>query len=433
LKLNGDDPEAEYLDDKIKATRLVEDVHGIPGLFRIDGYTKTKKIITDNFKVIPGDIRENKPANFFEFPYDWRRDTRVNAKILQRYLEPRLHQWREHSGYKDAKIIFLAHSLGGLVCRYYLEVLEGWQTTKALFTFGTPYHGSPKALNYLVNGCKAYMMDFTDIVRSLPAAYQLLPTYEMLNVDGKDYLIAESPVELPNINKALVEDARKFHTEIRDAVKNHLKDPNYCQNGYKTMPFVGTGQTTLQSAKFINGKVEPSHDLPIAIDPLLVFGDGTVPYLSAVPSELADDLRGIYLSEQHASLQNHSTVLGALHDHIYDLQRIGKGSILGPEIPSDTRKPSAISLSLDDLYLPNETIAIQVQLLNFNQYPHGVKANITSVSGETSLERDFQEQGDSWKLELGDLATGLYRVNVQTGSVAHGTPSAVNGLFEVVK
>ena len=403
LILNGDDPEAEYLDDGIKATRLIEDVHGIPGFFWIDGYTKTKKIITDNFEVIPGDIRENKSANFFEFPYDWRRDTRINAKILQRHLEPRLHQWRENTGFKDAKVIFLAHSLGGLVCRYYLEVLEGWSTTKALFTFGTPYHGSPKALGYLANGYKSIIGDFTDIVRSLPAAYQLLPTYPMINVDGKDYLIAESPSDLPNIKKSLAVDALKFHTEIKDAVDNHRKDNEYLLNGYKIIPFVGTDQPTLQSARFINGKVETSNELPIGLDSLLIHGDGTVPYLSAVPIELANDFRESYLPEQHGSLQNHPKVLGELRDRIKDAQAKGKGAIRGPEIIENTSKPSAISLTLDDLYLADETIAIQVQLLNFNQDPRGVKANITSVSGGTSLERDFQEQGDDWKLELGSV------------------------------
>jgi nucleoside phosphorylase len=126
--------------------------------------------------------------------------------------------------------------------------------------------------------------------------------------------------------------------------------------------------------------------------------------------------------------------LGELRDRIMAAQARDRKAIRGPEILLlDTGKPSAISLSLDDLYLADETIAIQVQLLNFNQDPRGVKAKITSVSGETVLDLDFQEQGDSWKLELGDLAAGLYRVKVETGTVAPGAPSSVNGLFEVVK
>jgi pimeloyl-ACP methyl ester carboxylesterase len=437
VKLDGsDDPKAEYfeyLDDGMKATRLVEDAHIVPGFIKIDGYTKTKRIITDNFDIIPGNIRESKPANFFEFPYDWRRDNRVNAKILKLYLDDRLKQWREFSGAKDAKVIFLAHSMGGLVSRYYLEVLEGWRDAKALFTFGAPYRGSPVALNFLANGYKNQFLDLTEVLRSLPSAYQLLPIYEMLDIDSTYYRIAEAPVALPYLNKTWAEDALKFHRKIEDAVDNHRNDAEYLFNGYKVIPFVGTQQPTLQSAQFVNGKVTASRDLPRWIDSLLVDGDGTVPYLSAVPIELSNDFRETYLPEQHGSLQNHPKVLTELRDRITAAQAKGKGAIRGPEILPDASQPPAIGLMLDDLYLADEIVDIQVQLLNFKQDPRGVKAEIKSVSGKFSLDRDFQGQGNDWKLEVGDLPADLYRVIVRTGSVAPGTPSPVHGLFEVVK
>lgn len=432
LKLDGDDSDAEYLDDGIRATRLIEDAHIVPGLVKIDGYTRTKQLIKDNFDVIPGNIRENKPANFFEFPYDWRRDNRINAKILKRHLDQRLQQWREFSGAKDAKVILLAHSMGGLISRYYLEVLEGWRDAKALFTFGTPYRGSPMALNFLVNGYKNRFLDLTAVVRSLPSAYQLLPIYKMFNVDGVDHRIAEAPVELPHLNKTWIEDGLKFHREIEDAVNTHLNEVEYLRNGYKIIPFVGTQQPTLQSVQFANGQVTASRDLPIEVDSLLSGGDGTVPYLSAVPIELSNDFRETYLPEQHGSLQNHPKVLTELRDRITAAQAKNKAAIRGPEIAPDASNPPAISLMLDDLYRVDEAILIQVQLLNFHQDPKGIKAKITSVSGDTSIDLDFQER-DDWKLELGDLATGLYRINVRTGSSAPGTPSPVNGLFEVVK
>ena len=75
-----------------KRTRLIDDAHIVPGFIKVDGYTMTKRVSTDNFDNIPGNIRENKPANFFEFPYDWRRDNRINAKILKRYIDQRLQK-----------------------------------------------------------------------------------------------------------------------------------------------------------------------------------------------------------------------------------------------------------------------------------------------------------------------------------------------------
>ena len=156
LKLAADDPNGGDIEDGIVPTGLIRDTHLIPGLSKIDGYNRTAKLITDNFNVVRGDIYNDpqaKAANFYEFFYDWRRDNRANAHILKRLLDVRLRAWREYrSGNHNAKVILLAHSMGGLISRYYLEVLGGWQDAKALFTFGTPYRGSVNAVNMLSNG-----------------------------------------------------------------------------------------------------------------------------------------------------------------------------------------------------------------------------------------------------------------------------------------
>lgn len=93
LKLEQDDPEAEDMGDGIRATRLIEDVHLVPGLVKIDGYSQTARLITDNFDVTPGDFYQDpgdKVPNFYKFPYDWRRDNRANARLLKRLIDQRL-------------------------------------------------------------------------------------------------------------------------------------------------------------------------------------------------------------------------------------------------------------------------------------------------------------------------------------------------------
>jgi hypothetical protein len=63
LKVQQDDPDAENLDDGIRATRLVENVSIIPGLMKIDGYTDATRTIVNNFSnVTQGDIY-NDPDN----------------------------------------------------------------------------------------------------------------------------------------------------------------------------------------------------------------------------------------------------------------------------------------------------------------------------------------------------------------------------------
>jgi triacylglycerol esterase/lipase EstA (alpha/beta hydrolase family) len=80
--------------------------------------------------------------NLFPFPYDWRRDNRASARRLERFGWDWLKKWWDPSGNDKAKLIFVVHSMGGLVARYFLEVMGGWKDTRALISFGTPYRGA---------------------------------------------------------------------------------------------------------------------------------------------------------------------------------------------------------------------------------------------------------------------------------------------------
>ena len=77
LILREDPPGQDDLGDGVVASKVMPDVHMIPGLWKIDGYSKVGKTIKDTFDVTEG-------QNYFEFPYDWRRDARVSAELRQK-------------------------------------------------------------------------------------------------------------------------------------------------------------------------------------------------------------------------------------------------------------------------------------------------------------------------------------------------------------
>src|SRR5262245_23859091 len=76
LRLKHSDPGG------ITASRLMPDAHVIPGLVKIDGYAATAQMIRDTFDVVPGSLTDRGPANFIEFPYDWRLDNRIHGRHL---------------------------------------------------------------------------------------------------------------------------------------------------------------------------------------------------------------------------------------------------------------------------------------------------------------------------------------------------------------
>jgi pimeloyl-ACP methyl ester carboxylesterase len=77
--------------------------------------------------------------NFHPFPYDWRQDNAVSASRLGeriRELDP--------EGKKD--LYFIAHSMGGLVCRLAITgQSEISKRVRLLFQIASPIEGSPKA------------------------------------------------------------------------------------------------------------------------------------------------------------------------------------------------------------------------------------------------------------------------------------------------
>ena len=412
LKLDDDDPEADDLGDGITATRVIPDTHLIPGLWKIDGYGRIAKTIRNEFDIQPG-------INFFEFPYDWRRDNRVHARRLARESWDWLKQWRERSGNDDAKLILIAHSMGGLICRHFIEVLDGWKNTRLLITFGTPYRGSLNALDFIVNGMKTKLgpvtlVNLTELVRSCTAVYQLLPIYPCID-PGNGKLARVTEVDsIPELIPERAADALAFHRTIRDAVKEHASLPDYRDHGYGIKPIAGISQPTRQSMVMRDGDVQILRTYAGRDEG----GDGTVPSVSATPIELSNQDHEIYVRERHASLQNadHSLdqMIGLLRrQQIDQTQRFAPGT--------------GISLDVDDAYLTGEPVLFRAQ-------PEAEWAVLTAVvedvdSGAQLARAEMKPSTDAWQVaELPPLPEGVYRLTLNGGRDVN----PVTDLFTVI-
>jgi hypothetical protein len=413
LAVAQDSPLDESLDDGVVATRLLPDLHVLPGVWKIDGYGAVAEFIKSEFEVT-----ENE--NFFPFPYDWRRDNRSSARTLKARTDAWLHRWRARSGNADARLILVAHSMGGLVSRYFLEVLDGWRDTRALVTFGTPYRGSLNAVEAIANGMKELgIIDLTPLARRMNSLYQLLPVYECID-DGHGRLRRVSEGAIPNADPARVQDAFSFHEEIRRAVDAHLQDDLYRRERYRVYPVVGYRQPTHQSARIAGDRVEMQQDIR-GED---MAGDGTVPRPSAMPAEQQDAALGMFAATKHASLQNADAVLQHL-----------AGVISGLYLPlGDFRAPRTrrVQLSLDvrDLYAAGEPIVLGARP---SQPEVTLGAAVVDVETAREVARLPMTPGrDGWhRIELAraDVPAGAYRVTV-SGNQSGVEPA--EDVFEVL-
>jgi hypothetical protein len=329
------------LGDGVVATSLFPDVHLILGFWKIDGYSGVRAALSQRLKL-------DGAQNYIEFPYDWRRDNRVAARKLARLAPVWLAQWKKVSGNADVKVVFIAHSMGGLVARYYLECLEGWRYTRKLITFGTPYRGSLNALDFLSNGYRKTftgfkVADLSTLMRSFTSVYQLLPRYPCVDM-GDGMMRRPGEVSgLPNIDPAKAAAGLAFHRELEQAICANAGSKEY--KAYLIHPIIGTDQPTKQSVRIGSGRLVPFNELN-GVDES---GDGTVPRPSAIPlgctreDDAAFGRAALFVSGIHGSLRNLPQVVAQV-------------SYVLPEPKLRAYRPPSegFSLEVDDAYLVGE-------------------------------------------------------------------------------
>jgi hypothetical protein len=406
LELAGDD-----VDDGVTATRLVPDVSLVPGLVKIDGYSRVSYYLISQLGLIDG-------QNFVAFPYDWRRDNRVSARRLESRAMDALQHWRASSGNADARLVLIGHSMGGLIARHFVECLGGWKHTRTLMTLGTPHRGSLNAVGFLANGMKKGIgplgIDLSPLLRSLTSVYQLLPIYPCIDTGGGATLQrvadAAGAGRLPHVDAARATAARAFHQEIQDAQAANARDAEYVDRGPVVVPVVGIEQPTAQSARLGDGGSGGGVTLINAHDGEDLGGDGTVPRVSGTPIELGDAKREVYAAETHGALQNADGTLANL-----------KGVLTRDKI--DFRKfqraedAAMLTLELDDVLAAGEPLRVRVRP---SEGSPRIRVTLTPLAGgapiDDALRRDAEPRWQSGEFAL---APGVWRV---TASADGATP-----------
>ncbi|WP_433291568.1 esterase/lipase family protein [Pseudonocardia sp. CA-142604] len=386
--------------DGVEPVALMPDLHAIPGIWTpLTGYDalvrRLEKLAT-----------AGKIGNVLPVAYDWRLSNRYNADRLATIVEPALQQWRESSPQRaEAQLVFVCHSMGGLVARWYVEKRGGAGHTRKIITLGTPYRGAAKAVEQLVNGVRRGIgplsVDLHEFARSLPSLHQLLPDYACIDHSGALHRLDE--IAVPELDTAMRDDALAFHAEL--AAAERARPASLAM----THAIVGIEQPTWTSLKVDGARVEPLDTIASDDDR----GDGTVPLTGALGHELPMDTNVIHrIVEQHGHLQAHRGALDAV------------AAVLGA-MPERRRGDDNVALrvSAPDYLLAGEPLQVRVDIER--QQQHGLRIEVlperppgaqqTAVAVRTPPVRDGHIE-----TAFADLGPGAYEVRV-TG-VAPGSP-----------
>ncbi|MGW5241261.1 esterase/lipase family protein [Monashia sp. NPDC004114] len=292
--------------DGVEPVALMPDVHVLPGIWTpIRGYD----VLVNALEKL-GYKRDNgaKPPNLIAYAYDWRLSNRYNGERLKTVVEPALERLRAQGGeFSDARAVFICHSMGGLVARWYIEKCGGAEVTRKLITLGTPWRGATDALEQLVNGVKKGIgplsIDLTAFSRSMPSLFQLLPEYACISNAGGYAKTTE--IAVPNVSTTMVADAMAFHTDLQaaEAARAASRD--------MTHMVLGIRQPTQTTVTLQDGKANTSQTFGNEND----YGDGTVTLTGAVGlGETLDTNLAVRVPEQHTNLQCNQFVLDQVQE-----------------------------------------------------------------------------------------------------------------------
>jgi pimeloyl-ACP methyl ester carboxylesterase len=154
-----------------------------------DFYRKLIETLRDFGGYVRGSIGTPPKAGerrYYVYAYDWRQDNVESARGLDRLIEA----IRRDYGDPKLRVDIVAHSMGGLVARYYQrygteDVLDGRESqitlygstrVRKLILLGTPNMGSVSSLHaFLVGEEIGFGRIPQEVLATLPSGYQLFP------------------------------------------------------------------------------------------------------------------------------------------------------------------------------------------------------------------------------------------------------------------
>ncbi len=259
--------------ESIEPRGVLREVVIVPNLIKLDEYNR----LGDNLEESLGYARER---DLIEFAYDWRQDVREPS----RHLAETNDRWNV-----GAPITIIAHSLGCLVTRYYVEHLGGNRQVGRLILLGGPHAGTPRAMVALFSGLSILPFGLMgermrQVLATFPSLNQILPTYACATDQaGAAIELLSDESWLAQEQRPLLENAREFRRELG----THSSVPTISIFGYglKTVTSASVQRDSQGRWEKVNFNVEPA-------------GDGTIPERSAI----------MEASEIHPVQQYHGTL-----------------------------------------------------------------------------------------------------------------------------
>ena len=332
--------------------------------------------ISDQYNVLLKDLTEcgfsesHEPPTLYLCPYDWRKSNALASKKLADLID---EIYDAHG--EDLKISIVAHSMGGLVARFYLESGEynsrlSFPKITNLITMATPHQGSPFALT-AATGMEKRLFLNKEQVRTVISDTRYPSVYQLLPPEGEPFawnLKQGTEFEPINIyDKKTSSKLELVEDNLKSAIKFRAKlDPKKRPSHVRYFCFVGTREPTVNNLKFL----DTGSKYRVTKEELKDAGDGTVPSWSS------------------RLVATQTEPVGGEHGTIYKTDRLRRtlAVLLGkPGVLTAMSIPSCELTISNTVVYPNDPVYVT---LNF-------PSPISTIDGTIELEKSIVDsQGE---------------------------------------
>lgn len=242
--------------------------------------------------------------NVQPFAFDWRKDIKSAADALDSFVRG----ITSDAQFKDKPVHLLAHSMGGLVSRYFIHLHKNtWDEMRGdghggrLIMLGTPNYGSytipqvmtgvEKLVQWLSRiDLRHSLAQLLSIINTFPGSYLMLPAPDKLTEEARAIYRRDTWGNFP-VSDVHLSRAREFHEDLKDPATVNPDRMTY---------IAGCNRRTLAGLEIAApGEFRYTETLD---------GDGRVPHQLG----LLEDVLTYYVDEDHGSLPKNDKVAAAV-------------------------------------------------------------------------------------------------------------------------
>lgn len=416
---------------RLRPQGLINTLRVIPGVFAIPGYDGLVRKLTNCFTngtstVAHPDEVTDPGADVVEFGYDFRLGVVDAAERLDDEIQRRLE--RLSTTEQNRRVVIVAHSMGGLIARYWLGLPGRARYCRSLITIGTPHRGAPKALGWAVNGARigpAHFPKLSAVIGEWQGLYDLLPRTPTVWLEGEEWQcypleLAESGAVGLHRNRA--ERALEMHqtieedwTVLYDRPRSEVPDlVTISAEGHDTPLYASVDGDRLR----LHQQLDDRHrSLPLRAG---LRGDGTVPAQSAVPLE-EDDEAGGRPERHHRATERHGPMSDSAHavrivgDLVDPLPRGYRGD--------DAPKRPMLGTDIDQFTLAGQPFTVRARLDRADPAGVTARARLSALDRPgRPWESEMQSDGEGWRVDLPGLEPGMYELRLSASGIAGSDP-----------